>query len=246
MPLSLIVAFHSAVIFTATTVVAEVGTGAGARWHAVLRQRRRAASPPTRSCGGSPAGSGSTCPALACRRCSTSSRPRSARAALPAALFALGANLSRFRLARTLARGAAADRAQDPAAARCWSTCWPPTCSAWRPVSLAVAVTIAALPTGINAYLFAARYDAAIPEATSTILLSTLVSTATLALLLTLLHGDHLPRGSATASVRGSGRTGSAAGTPARRGRRRGPRAGRRRWRRSCSPRPRSRRGAAP
>ena len=42
------------------------------------------------------------------------------------------------------------------------------------PVSLAVAVTMAALPTGINAYLFAARYDAAMPEATSTILLSTL------------------------------------------------------------------------
>ena len=37
-------------------------------------------------------------------------------------------------------------------------------------------MTIAALPTGINAYLFAARYDAAVPEATSTILVSTLVS----------------------------------------------------------------------
>ena len=39
---------------------------------------------------------------------------------------------------------------------------------------------MAALPTGINAYLFAARYDAAVPEATSTILLSTLVSAVTL------------------------------------------------------------------
>ena len=53
------------------------------------------------------------------------------------------------------------------------------------PVSLAVAVTMAALPTGINAYLFAARYDAAVPEATSTILISTLVSVMTLGFLLT-------------------------------------------------------------
>ena len=52
------------------------------------------------------------------------------------------------------------------------------------PVSLAVAVTIAALPTGINAYLFAARYDAATPEATSTILLSTLLATGTMTVLL--------------------------------------------------------------
>ena len=53
-----------------------------------------------------------------------------------------------------------------------------------RPLSLAVALTIAALPTGINAYLFAARYEAAVPEATSTILVSTLVSVVTLGLLL--------------------------------------------------------------
>ena len=38
--------------------------------------------------------------------------------------------------------------------------CWVRMYSRLAPVSLAVAVTMAALPTGINAYLFAARYDA--------------------------------------------------------------------------------------
>ena len=56
------------------------------------------------------------------------------------------------------------------------------------PLSQAVLVTIAALPTGINAYLFAARYRAAEAAATSTILVSTLLSTLTLGLLLTLLR----------------------------------------------------------
>jgi hypothetical protein len=56
------------------------------------------------------------------------------------------------------------------------------------PIPLAVAVTIAALPTGINAYLFAARYEAAIPEATSTILVSTVISAGTVALLLAALR----------------------------------------------------------
>jgi hypothetical protein len=55
---------------------------------------------------------------------------------------------------------------------------------ALSPVSLAVAVTMAALPTGINAYLFAARYEAAMAEATSTILVSTLASVVILGVLL--------------------------------------------------------------
>jgi predicted permease len=60
---------------------------------------------------------------------------------------------------------------------------------ALRPLSLTVAVTVAALPTGINAYLFAARYGAGVPASTSTILISTLISVVTLGLLLAGLHG---------------------------------------------------------
>ena len=109
-------------------------------------------------------------------------------AALPAALFALGANLSRFRLGHSLREAALLAVLKivlQPVlvyllAAYLFDL---------APMSLAVAVTMAALPTGINAYLFAARYETAVPEATSTILMSTLVSAVTLAVLLAMLHG---------------------------------------------------------
>ena len=107
-------------------------------------------------------------------------------AALPAALFALGANLSRFRIVRACARPFSCPASRSWSS-RLSSTCWRPGLRL-APVSLAVAVTIAALPTGINAYLFAARYEAAVPAATGTILVSTLLSAASLGLLLATLR----------------------------------------------------------
>ena len=108
-------------------------------------------------------------------------------AALPTALFALGSNLARFHLAQTMREALVLTGLKtllQPVLIYALGT--------WvlelEPVSLAVAVTMAALPTGINAYLFAARYDSGVPEATSTILASTLISTVTLAFLLAWLH----------------------------------------------------------
>jgi predicted permease len=51
-----------------------------------------------------------------------------------------------------------------------------------------VAVTVAALPAGVNAYLFAQRYDTGVRAATTTVFLSTLVSALTLSLLLWIFH----------------------------------------------------------
>jgi predicted permease len=55
----------------------------------------------------------------------------------------------------------------------------------WVPV----AVTMAAMPSGVNAYLFGARYDAAPGVAARTILLSTVLSVGTLSVILLLFHG---------------------------------------------------------
>jgi malonate transporter len=55
----------------------------------------------------------------------------------------------------------------------------------WVPV----AVTMAAMPSGVNAYLFGARYNAAPGVAARTVLLSTLVSLGTISLVLLLLNG---------------------------------------------------------
>jgi predicted permease len=181
-PLSLIVAFHSGLIFALTTVAAEFGLGGGGPWHRVfLNIGKGLVTNPI--LWGIAVGLalnllGLALPALLDQLAATLGA-----AALPAALFALGANLSRFRLARTLRATLLLTGLKillQPALVGVLAA----FVFALPPVSLAVAVTIAALPTGINAYLFAARYEAAVQEATSTILVSTLVSAATLAVVL--------------------------------------------------------------
>jgi predicted permease len=186
-PLSLIMAFHSALLFTATTIVAEVGAGAGAPLKELPRNVGRGLV-------GNPIlwgiGTG-----LVLNLAGLALPPVLDRlaailggAALPAALFALGANLSRFRLAGSLREALLLSGLKilvQPALVYLLAA-W---MFALQPVSLAVAVTIAALPSGINAYLFAARYQAGVPEASSTILVSTLLSVVTLSLLLATLRG---------------------------------------------------------
>jgi hypothetical protein len=181
-PLSLIVAFHSAVMFTLTTVMAEIGAGGDAHWRATVANVGR-------GLGSNPIlwgiGAGLAVNLLALSLPSAIDQFASTlgAAALPAALFALGANLSRFRLTRTLGEAAVLTGLKilvQPVlvyllAAHLFGL---------SPLAQGVLVTIAALPTGINAYLFAARYQAAVAEATSTILVSTLLSTVTLGLLL--------------------------------------------------------------
>ena len=53
---------------------------------------------------------------------------------------------------------------------------------------LAVAVTMAAMPSGVNVYLFGARYDAAPGVAAGTVLIASVLSVATLSALLLVLH----------------------------------------------------------
>jgi malonate transporter len=186
-PLSLIIAFHSALLFTATTIVAEVGAGAGAPLKELPRNV-------VRGLVGNPIlwgiGAGLLLNLAALELPPVLDRLASilAGAALPAALFALGANLSRFRLAGSLREALLLSGLKiliQPALVYLLAA-W---LFALQPISLAVAVTIAALPSGINAYLFAARYDASVPEASSTILVSTLLSVVTLSLLLAGLRG---------------------------------------------------------
>lgn len=185
-PLALILGFHSALLFTLTTVVAEVGAGVGVPVPRLLRNvgTGLVTNPILWGIFGGLALNflGLALPAMLDQLAATLGS-----AALPTALFALGANLSRFRLTRTLREAlllTALKTALQPALIWLLGT----QLFLLGEVSLAVAVTMAALPTGINAYLFAARYEAAVPEATSTILVSTLVSVPILALLLGLLR----------------------------------------------------------
>jgi malonate transporter len=186
-PLALILGCHSALLFTLTTLAAEIGTGVGVPLPRMLCNVGTGLV--TNPILGGIAGG------LLLNALGVSLPPMLDElaamlggAALPTALFALGANLSRFRLTRTLREAAvltALKTLGQPALIYVLGA----YVFALSPVSLAVAVTMAALPTGINAYLFASRYESAVPEATSTILISTLVSVMTLALLLSALKG---------------------------------------------------------
>jgi predicted permease len=181
-PLSLILGFHSALLFTLTTVAAELGAGAGGSLPAVLGNigKGLVTNPILWGIGAGLALNhlGLALPAVLDRLAATLGA-----AALPSALFALGANLSRFRLLGSLREAALLTVLKlllQPALI--WLLATGPF--DLPPLSTAIAVTIGALPSGINAYLFAARYRAAVPEATSTILITTLVSVVTVGLLL--------------------------------------------------------------
>ncbi|MCB1991393.1 MAG: AEC family transporter, partial [Geminicoccaceae bacterium] len=52
-----------------------------------------------------------------------------------------------------------------------------------------VAIVLAAMPTGINAYLFAARYQSGEAEAASAVLISTALSLVSVSVILTLRLG---------------------------------------------------------
>ena len=186
-PLALILGFHSALLFTLTTVVAEVGAGIGVPLPKLLRNVGTGllTNPILWGIAG---GLVLNFLALPLPGMLDQLAAMLGGAALPTALFALGANLSRFRLTRTLREALALTTLKtviQPALIYLLGR----HVFGLTPVSLAVAVTMAALPTGINAYLFGARYDSATAEATSTILISTLVSVLTLGFLLAALHG---------------------------------------------------------
>jgi len=107
-------------------------------------------------------------------------------AAIPCSLFCLGASLARYRLMGAMPEavvGSALKLALHPFAV-------------WvigrfgfdlEPLWLSVAVLVAATPVGINVYLFGLRYDTGTAPAATAILVSTLVSFGTLAVVLGLL-----------------------------------------------------------
>ncbi|MFO8175926.1 MAG: AEC family transporter [Gemmatimonadota bacterium] len=106
-------------------------------------------------------------------------------AAIPCALFAMGASLAGYPLMGDVAPAlllGAVKLILHPLLV--WVLAVPVfgLDGIWVPV----AVTMAAMPSGVNAYLFGARYDAAPGVAARTILLGTVVSVGTISLVLVL------------------------------------------------------------
>ncbi|CAN0505552.1 unnamed protein product, partial [Discosporangium mesarthrocarpum] len=97
------------------------------------------------------------------------------QAAIPAALFALGMSLAAYSIKRELRAAPALTLLKMvlmPAIV------WVMTAYVFAlpPVWVGTAVIMAATPTGMNAYLFAAKYDVGVASVTSTIVLTTAAS----------------------------------------------------------------------
>jgi predicted permease len=113
------------------------------------------------------------------------------RAAFPAALFSMGAALRRYRLGGALVPAALVVSVKlvlHPLLVAVLVT------ALGVPKLYAhVAILCAALPTGINAYLFAIRYATAEAETATSILISNVLSVATIGIVLLLLGADASP-----------------------------------------------------
>lgn len=109
-------------------------------------------------------------------------------AAVPCALFAMGASLAGFRLSGALAPSLAVSTLKlvvHPLLV--WIIAVPVLGAGGLAVD--VAVVMAAMPSAVNVYLFGERYRSAAGVAAGTVLLTTVGSLATLAALLLLLEG---------------------------------------------------------
>lgn len=102
------------------------------------------------------------------------------QAALPCSVFAMGASLAEYRLSGAVFEalvGSALKLALLPALVYALATFVFDVAPLWRDV----AVVIAAMPVGVNVYLFADRYDTGTGAAATSILVSTLLSVFTVA-----------------------------------------------------------------
>jgi hypothetical protein len=182
LPALLMVAFHSALMFPLVTVVVEIGRGQGAR----LRQipiatvRGLVRNPILWGLGLGLLWNATGWPLPA----SLESLLRTlGQAAVPVALFAMGASLVGYRLGRL---------PLEPLTLSAFKLLAMPalvfllgrTVFGLEPLWLEVAVVMAALPAGVNVYVLGQQYDANAKGAAATVLLSTALSLITVSALL--------------------------------------------------------------
>lgn len=189
-PLFIIVSTHAAVMFLITTFFAENGAGSGTEtntaggqrflslaWQTVLVLARNMIVI------GLALGLAVNLSNLTLPRTIDNMASYLGSAALPCAVFSMGASISQYRIQGDVLKISLAIGLKNVLhPLLVWLVCTrlldlPGT---WT----AVAVILAACPTGINAYLFANRYQAIVPSTATVVVLSTLVSIPILSLVL--------------------------------------------------------------
>jgi len=187
LPFLLLLSVHGLSFFTVSTALLEYGRSRGG-------PRHRLAASVLRGLATNPIVLGLAAGVLLNRMHATLPQPVDRilaymqQAVTPCALFALGAALTRHRVAGRLGESLFAVTlkiAVLPAAAGLLAS----RVFGLEPQWVAAVMLLAAQPTGVNAWLFAERYAAGRELATTTVLLSTAASLATIpALLVTLGH----------------------------------------------------------
>ena len=180
-PLMLIISFHSLVLIGLTTVLMEIarGRGAGARAAAIQSAKGAAKNPIILSMvsGLLAAGFGLELPKMA-----DDLLGLLGSAGIPCALFALGGQISRFRLRGSLGPASAIlvlKLAALPAIVWLFGI-W----LGLAPETASVAILASGLPTGANVFILANRYRVFEAPVVSAVVVSTAVSLGTITLLI--------------------------------------------------------------
>ncbi len=182
LPLMMIIAVHSAVLFSLTTMLAESGRS---RDGGIVTAGFRTALGMLRNpiVGGLVVGLLFNLFAIPIPASVATITGWIRGSAMPAALFVTGASLQQYRLMGHLPEtGLMVVLKLVVHPALVWFTA--AVVLGLPPLWTGVAVVTAALPTGINASVFATRYRAAVAPVTGSILVSTLLSIVTLTVLL--------------------------------------------------------------
>ena len=185
LPLFLLISIHSALMFFTVTLIAETG-GAGESNYlniAWLSLKKIIANPIVL---GLMLGLLTNWLALALPEAIDNTIAWIARAALPCALFVLGASLSRYQLAGQFTQAGTIITLKmllHPLLVAFFAFYIFQVQYVWG----AVAVLIAAMPIGINSYVFAEKYQASVAPLATAILLSTMFAMGSLSVVLSLL-----------------------------------------------------------
>ncbi|MFO1190257.1 MAG: AEC family transporter [Alphaproteobacteria bacterium] len=181
-PLLLIIVFHPTLIFPLVTLIIEASLGrGGGAWRTIRATARSLVTNPVIVA--LLAGIGWNIMGLVIPGGIDSFLKLLGGAAAPAALFALGATLTRFKLASGLAENATMSiikLAVLPTVIWISLTMLTDLPRLW----IAVAVVTAALPTGANVFLLAQRYNIYVARTSTVVLASTAASAVTLSLVL--------------------------------------------------------------
>jgi len=181
-PLLLIIVFHPTMIFPVVTLIVEASLGkGGGAWRTIRSTARSLVTNPVIVA--LLAGIGWSALNLKIPDAADAFLRLLGGAAAPAALFALGATLTRFKLASGIYENltmSVVKLAVLPAAMWVSLTSFTDLPPLW----ISVAVLTAALPTGANVFLLAQRYDIYVARTSTVVLASTTASALTLAAVL--------------------------------------------------------------